>query len=887
MKLSELIPCLSVASPSFCKELSTKALTELGARRSKMSRDFMEEQVYHPWYWHEGDLWLNEDVATDIPLIVTGDLIISGICVDYGGPLLVLGTMRCEHMVSEWSICVWRDLICGGLCYQYYNDHVLEVHGALSARVFISDEKHVEAKEWKVDIDYTSYENSTSEQLATYRALGCKPDFFDEDELDEDELDELDGLDKLPILGSENADSLLKEWRTEGRNVFVEPLSPFTDLVLRWGESWAWRKRLWNPDRPTHMLSAEERTTLAAKGIDWLFELIVSKNMPSNTLAELAEHPEPRIRWAVASSPDCPKSCLKLLAKDTEPSVRAAVARRQDCSPAFRLTFAMDPDWTVRVATLFGSHENADHNLDEAVLIQLAKDVEPRVRCAVATVPKLPRSLVDKLSRDPDSAVVKCVSCFQPPDISALERQAEDPNPEMRIAVAIHVSQRKAPFDEVENRAAAQRILEKLLLDPEPAIRKKVVSGWLPHPSDVSIFQRLAEDSDPEVRMVVVGHISQGKAPFDRSENRATAQRILRKLMFDPHLSIRESVVENEELPFLFFEEHAEILVQDDDENIRRIFAEITRQAHILNLLADDKSSKVRKAVAENPNTSPETLTAIASKISIPIPGYSTDAPDHIALAEKLSNNPRLPSKAIEILLQKVLELDEIECDFFDMQPNLSPEQIIECLKFDEDDEDKEEIEAYQKCRSFFPRMMVEDRMKETEQEKEGEETVGRIVTLLRQRKAKAAAKELLEEKGGLIEPNIAAIEALFEHMLTCGVESLFKEAVRNVHCPPKALSEAVQRYLAHFKEDDKGGVEGVIADIAANPALPVEARKVLIKHLKQEKDDPVCYGLCHNPILTKLERRDLATNAVSSEDRKYLERALWIWCGETISEHV
>ncbi|MEJ2608795.1 MAG: hypothetical protein P8179_01635, partial [Candidatus Thiodiazotropha sp.] len=170
MKLSELIPCLSVASPSFCKELSTKALTELGARRSKMSRDFMEEQVYHPWYWHEGDLWLNEDVATDIPLIVTGDLIISGICVDYGGPLLVLGTMRCEHMVSEWSICVWRDLICGGLCYQYYNDHVLEVHGALSARVFISDEKHVEAKEWKVDIDYTSYENSTSEQLATYRA---------------------------------------------------------------------------------------------------------------------------------------------------------------------------------------------------------------------------------------------------------------------------------------------------------------------------------------------------------------------------------------------------------------------------------------------------------------------------------------------------------------------------------------------------------------------------------------------------------------------------------------------------------------------------------------------------------------------------------------------
>jgi hypothetical protein len=122
---------------------------------------------------------------------------------------------------------------------------------------------------------------------------------------------------------------------------------------------------------------------------------------------------------------------------------------------------------------------------------------------------------------------------------------------------------------------------------------------------------------------------------------------------------------------------------------------------------------------------------------------------------------------------------------------------------------------------------------------------------------------------------------------LVAAVRPRYEEAIRNANCPPKALLEATQRYLAHFKDsdEDEDEFEYTIENIAANPALPPEARKLLIDHLKQKEDDEVCEGLCRNSVLTETERRDLATNAAAPDNRQIFEHAVWIWCGGTISK--
>jgi hypothetical protein len=166
LHISELTPRLLNASGDSCPRTGpvAEALTFLAGS----GRDLTEETG---WYIHEGDLWLADDAIIDASLIVTGDLIIKGICsgTDDGG-LLVLGNMYCAHMVSEQTIWVRGNLICGGLCY---DDWILEVAGTLSAHMLISED--ASAAEWKAEVFFQGQQNgSGTERGLSYYLPGCE-----------------------------------------------------------------------------------------------------------------------------------------------------------------------------------------------------------------------------------------------------------------------------------------------------------------------------------------------------------------------------------------------------------------------------------------------------------------------------------------------------------------------------------------------------------------------------------------------------------------------------------------------------------------------------------------------------------------------------------------
>lgn len=829
MHLSELKPRLSAASSQLRDELVAAALAKPEAWRSEMARNYLKE---YSCYLHEGDLWVDGDLVIDIQLLVTGNLIVSGACSDtYDGMLLVLGNMYCAHMVSKMGGCVWGDLNCGGLCYQHYNDHCLEVQGTLSTRAFISHDKSVGATVWKADALDNSHSYGLSGWTEPYRLLGVEPPNADEDEEEDEEGEPGDTGDEAALPEFPQYDDcldMLLERRAEGRDAFTVPLPPMAELEARWGKEWAWRKRLWYPGPPADSLSAGERAEIAEAGPDLLYELITSKHLPVEEFVSLASHPEPRIRWALASSPACPEACLQALATDADALVRAAVAGNAHCPPAVRPGLIADDDWRVRVAVLCGSNTAPCRETDNAVAERLAADPEPRVRRVVAAMPQLSRHLVAQLARDPDNRVSERILRFQPLDASVYEKQAGDPNANVRLAAAAHAFAGKPPFDLAEHRETRNRILQRLMLDSDVHVRDQAANGWQ---------------------------------------------------------------------PYAWYEENAQRLAADTLPSIRRLWAGITRNPQILAQLAQDSAPDVRRVVAENPNTPAGTLIAMCHDVKIsPLP-ISDEAREALNLATALSNNPRLPAEAIGILIDKENEYVRL----FEDQPNLSPEQMIGRLEFERDDAD---ADAYLKCRAYFPALRIGDRVAEEAPENGKEHWSRRLIgwAILRPKwiaapamflamtglifRMRGAARKMLRENDNdarvLAGPDEAAIAQLFEHMLGSDVYTLQCEALKNAHCPPEILAMLVSEYLAQGEEYNSR-LPYTIKEVAASPALPVEARAELIGHLKQTYDYDVCKGLARNPTMTAAEWRDLATAACNPDIRQRAERALRVWHGECV----
>jgi hypothetical protein len=327
----------------------------------------------------------------------------------------------------------------------------------------------------------------------------------------------------------------------------------------------------------------------------------------------------------------------------------------------------------------------------------------------------------------------------------------------------------------------------------------------------------------------------------------------------------------------------------------------MSRQPAILAKLSEDASAEVRHAVAENPNTPPETLNAMCRALKVPIMmfGFDEAAGNAVRLLSSLSNNPRLPADAIQHVAEK-----EHDYRFFEEQAHLPPELMVERLRFDHDDEDAAD---FIKCRSYFPWMKVADRVNrsrgaDASEEHWSERLIGRamgrsswiampmiMVAMFGMTfRAKKAAVEIVRESGGdasvMSEPSPETIQGLFTHMLASGNYTLREAALKNVRCPDDELLRAVRHYLANASDDDKGGLRYTIRDIARNPGLPPEARALLVDHVKADGDHEVLSGLLRNPSVSVKEWRDMAVSLADPSRQQDARQALWIWHGETLA---
>ncbi len=123
-------------------------------------------------------------------------------------------------------------------------------------------------------------------------------------------------------------------------------------------------------------------------------------------LAELATHPDWRVRKAVAGNRRTPGEVLARLARDPEPQVRISVATNISTPDAVYLVLARDGDVDVR--SVVARYEY----VPVAALKILAGDGVPRIRLEVARNWNTDLATLTRLSRDGD------------PDIAAIALQS-------------------------------------------------------------------------------------------------------------------------------------------------------------------------------------------------------------------------------------------------------------------------------------------------------------------------------------------------------------------------------------------------------------------------------------------------------------------------------
>ena len=111
-----------------------------------------------------------------------------------------------------------------------------------------------------------------------------------------------------------------------------------------------------------------------------------------------------------------------------------------------------------------------------------------------------------------------------------------------------------------------------------------------------AVLVRVAQDTDPDVRLSVAG-------------NRSTPAGVIAALAGDPDEYVREAVAANRSTPAGVFA----VLAVDDDDDVRGLVARHrSTPAGLLTVLAGDSDECVRSTVADNPNTSTDALKRLA-----------------------------------------------------------------------------------------------------------------------------------------------------------------------------------------------------------------------------------------------------------------------------------
>lgn len=377
-----------------------------------------------------------------------------------------------------------------------------------------------------------------------------------------------------------------------------------------------------------------------------------------DVLDRLCGAPERPVRLAVAANPALSVTAQRTLAADRDPAVLAALASNSALSvdmfpsldalgiasvsallsispawirdpdvllsPGSRMgglaatsdnpdtldTLATHDEWLVRAAAAANGH------LRTRTLRRLANDPEPLVRVGVAKNPNCPAPFLDEIARDPtDQKAHYHVAKHPATWKSTLEHLARSDWAVVRAAAASN------PY------LTSHAVLVALSDDPDPQVRRSLVSGSYFRPTD--IVARLAGDTCDSVREAVAAYeccpaMTLARLAGDTvevrrlvAENERCPSKVLTTLAGDSDIAVKGSIAKHRyatpaALDALACSEHW---------HIRAAVAAnpATPEATILSLLGNGASEarEVREAIAQRPTATPLMLRHAADDLDV------------------------------------------------------------------------------------------------------------------------------------------------------------------------------------------------------------------------------------------------------------------------------
>ncbi|MBL7684576.1 MAG: HEAT repeat domain-containing protein [Deltaproteobacteria bacterium] len=323
------------------------------------------------------------------------------------------------------------------------------------------------------------------------------------------------------------------------------------------------------------------------KDIDVRIAVARHSNTTAEILSRLMNDPDEKVRAAVARNPNTSSADLDLLSQDSNREVKSAA----DSNPGIRFERLSKISAQGRVSI-------AANEKNLLGLALLENDSEIEVRKALVLNPHLPLvqvirmkekgdlffrqhmaafihlpEVLDVLGNDPDLTVRKNVISNGHTSLETLTRMTQTSDSQMRRYIAIHVR-----FPE---------ILDSLGNDPDPEVRKNVISKW--HTS-LETLTRMTQDSDLQIRRHIALHV---RFP-----------EILDILGDDLDHEVRRNVLSNAHVTLKTFRK----TVLGVDPESRRYIAWQTKNNEMLAILSSDPDLEVKERVADNRNTSLETL---------------------------------------------------------------------------------------------------------------------------------------------------------------------------------------------------------------------------------------------------------------------------------------
>lgn len=154
------------------------------------------------WQVYEGDLIVESSLLCNMPLVITGNLIVKGNYIDSDGGVIVYGNIEVEkNILCESPMLVVGNTTAKGLICLHYNDYGCEFLGDIQCDIlYLSDRPREIVGEINAQSHYEDYKGDMS-----YMQEKLKEEIFEED--DEDIFLDIDALKELLV----DDDSIYKE----------------------------------------------------------------------------------------------------------------------------------------------------------------------------------------------------------------------------------------------------------------------------------------------------------------------------------------------------------------------------------------------------------------------------------------------------------------------------------------------------------------------------------------------------------------------------------------------------------------------------------------------------------------------------------------------------